>query len=61
MSIQNLLEYRCYAYNRSKNPEFKPELYRHLFENWESYEEKYQGEKPYWDIEAKKGETKCIG
>jgi hypothetical protein len=54
MNIINFLEYKSYAFNRSKNPEFEPELYSSLFEDWKIYEEKYQEEKVYWDYKARK-------
>lgn len=49
----NYLEYRCYAYNRSKNPQFEPKLYETLFKDWENFEERYQEEKIYWDEKVK--------
>lgn len=56
MSADVFLEYRCYAYNRSKNPEFKPDLYECLFTFWKDFEKEYQKEKSYWDSLVRKGE-----
>jgi len=52
MNLKDFLGYQCYAYNRSKNPEFLPEKYAELFENWKEFEKQYQKEKVYWDSKA---------
>ncbi len=38
------LEYRSYVYNRKKYPEMSLMGYKHLFSNWEKYEEEFQKE-----------------
>jgi len=48
MSFFNFLEYRCYAYNRVKHPDLKPVMFRHVFDNWEDYEERFQREMDKW-------------
>lgn len=52
-SAAEFLEYRTYAYNRSKHPSLEPKDYASLFSKWKSFEKKYQTEKNVWDEEVK--------